>query len=331
MLRAPQSMLRAPQWMLGAQRAVFVFGCFFRASSKNRGNPKSLVFRWCNGVVRASSPTSQPARGERVVLEDAQHVLVRGPRGVPHQQVVATRRHPHQRRARHLAVPQLGEGGPIVDGRPFRPGGGVDGRDDVVEVPGRLQQQQLRPPERPRGPPLPLPRAPPTPRTGGPCTGAPRRLVAAKVLIGTRGSSVSSRWGREYLTDKLTALLGTKAENVTCVLPRQGAVEVCGHSAHLPPVRHLLAVPLALVACRHAIGPPVLRLDEIHQRAADRPPLLGGTGAKIPMDSHRIPPDIIRQIVKNHQDLLSSTVDTSIPFSARHFEYSTEYSTYIPC
>eukprot|EP00976_Prorocentrum_cordatum_P094359 1189753-Prorocentrum_minimum.AAC.1 len=27
----------------------------------------------------------------------------------------------------------------------------------------------------------------------------------------------------------------------------------------------------------------------------------------------------------------SSTVDTSMPFSARHFEYSTEYSTYIPC
>ena len=27
----------------------------------------------------------------------------------------------------------------------------------------------------------------------------------------------------------------------------------------------------------------------------------------------------------------SSTVDTSIPFSARHFEYSIEYSTYIPC
>eukprot|EP00976_Prorocentrum_cordatum_P075893 1182080-Prorocentrum_minimum.AAC.2 len=28
----------------------------------------------------------------------------------------------------------------------------------------------------------------------------------------------------------------------------------------------------------------------------------------------------------------SSTVDTSIiPFSARHSEYSTEYSTYIPC
>eukprot|EP00976_Prorocentrum_cordatum_P093688 1189480-Prorocentrum_minimum.AAC.2 len=27
----------------------------------------------------------------------------------------------------------------------------------------------------------------------------------------------------------------------------------------------------------------------------------------------------------------SSTVDTSTPFSARHFEYSTEYSTYIPC
>eukprot|EP00976_Prorocentrum_cordatum_P060893 1176083-Prorocentrum_minimum.AAC.2 len=28
---------------------------------------------------------------------------------------------------------------------------------------------------------------------------------------------------------------------------------------------------------------------------------------------------------------LSSTVDTSIPFSARRFEFSTEYSTYIPC
>eukprot|EP00976_Prorocentrum_cordatum_P090918 1188312-Prorocentrum_minimum.AAC.1 len=27
----------------------------------------------------------------------------------------------------------------------------------------------------------------------------------------------------------------------------------------------------------------------------------------------------------------SSTVNTSIPFSAWHFEYSTEYSTYIPC
>eukprot|EP00959_Pyramimonas_sp_CCMP1952_P467843 9492265-Pyramimonas_sp.AAC.1 len=27
----------------------------------------------------------------------------------------------------------------------------------------------------------------------------------------------------------------------------------------------------------------------------------------------------------------SSTVDTSIPLSARHFEYSAEYSTYIPC
>eukprot|EP00976_Prorocentrum_cordatum_P097375 1190964-Prorocentrum_minimum.AAC.3 len=27
----------------------------------------------------------------------------------------------------------------------------------------------------------------------------------------------------------------------------------------------------------------------------------------------------------------SSTVDTSIPFSARHFDYSTECSTYIPC
>eukprot|EP00976_Prorocentrum_cordatum_P111553 1195382-Prorocentrum_minimum.AAC.2 len=27
----------------------------------------------------------------------------------------------------------------------------------------------------------------------------------------------------------------------------------------------------------------------------------------------------------------SSTVDTSVPFSARRFEYSTEYSTYIPC
>eukprot|EP00959_Pyramimonas_sp_CCMP1952_P431662 9040166-Pyramimonas_sp.AAC.1 len=26
-----------------------------------------------------------------------------------------------------------------------------------------------------------------------------------------------------------------------------------------------------------------------------------------------------------------STVDISIPFSARHFKYSTEYSTYIPC
>eukprot|EP00976_Prorocentrum_cordatum_P104621 1193974-Prorocentrum_minimum.AAC.3 len=27
----------------------------------------------------------------------------------------------------------------------------------------------------------------------------------------------------------------------------------------------------------------------------------------------------------------STVVDTSRPFSARHFEYSTEYSTYIPC
>eukprot|EP00959_Pyramimonas_sp_CCMP1952_P341671 7157005-Pyramimonas_sp.AAC.1 len=27
----------------------------------------------------------------------------------------------------------------------------------------------------------------------------------------------------------------------------------------------------------------------------------------------------------------SSTVDTSTPFSARHFEYSVEHSTYIPC
>ena len=27
----------------------------------------------------------------------------------------------------------------------------------------------------------------------------------------------------------------------------------------------------------------------------------------------------------------SSTVDTSIPFSARHFEYSVKYSAYIPC
>eukprot|EP00976_Prorocentrum_cordatum_P092447 1188947-Prorocentrum_minimum.AAC.3 len=27
----------------------------------------------------------------------------------------------------------------------------------------------------------------------------------------------------------------------------------------------------------------------------------------------------------------SSTVDTSIPFSAWHFEYSAEYSTHIPC
>eukprot|EP00959_Pyramimonas_sp_CCMP1952_P265466 5550897-Pyramimonas_sp.AAC.1 len=27
----------------------------------------------------------------------------------------------------------------------------------------------------------------------------------------------------------------------------------------------------------------------------------------------------------------SSTVDTIIPFSARHFEYSIEYSTYVPC
>eukprot|EP00976_Prorocentrum_cordatum_P099358 1191802-Prorocentrum_minimum.AAC.2 len=26
-----------------------------------------------------------------------------------------------------------------------------------------------------------------------------------------------------------------------------------------------------------------------------------------------------------------STVDTSVPFSARHFEYSIDYSTYIPC
>eukprot|EP00959_Pyramimonas_sp_CCMP1952_P455282 9471326-Pyramimonas_sp.AAC.1 len=28
---------------------------------------------------------------------------------------------------------------------------------------------------------------------------------------------------------------------------------------------------------------------------------------------------------------LSTTVNTGIPFSARHFEYSTEYLTYIPC
>eukprot|EP00976_Prorocentrum_cordatum_P096108 1190435-Prorocentrum_minimum.AAC.2 len=27
----------------------------------------------------------------------------------------------------------------------------------------------------------------------------------------------------------------------------------------------------------------------------------------------------------------SSSVDTNTPFSARHFEYSIEYSTYIPC
>eukprot|EP00959_Pyramimonas_sp_CCMP1952_P311273 6514272-Pyramimonas_sp.AAC.1 len=37
--------------------------------------------------------------------------------------------------------------------------------------------------------------------------------------------------------------------------------------------------------------------------------------------------------VDGQKGLLSkrSTVDTSIPFSARHFDYSTDYSTYIPC